>query len=201
MIFHVPWSLVLLSLYLKKQSPPLVFIGRFQERNTSFSSVRDSEAFSDLFFCVYYCLAFLVFFGGKYLRSSAFLWSCKARPAADNLLFAFLWMVLNTSLCAFSQTYRIRPAYCMCSLALSAIESMHRKLATGRGVYGWVIWSIEKACGLVGQTCSQGNPPWFMNGLLPEVHEMVFRVSVPLNALQEPWLLSPSHSLQTHPAI
>ena len=40
-----------------------------------------------------------------------------------------------------------------------------------------------------------------MNGLLPGVYEMVFRVSVPLNALQEPWLLSPSHSLQTPPVI
>ena len=130
---------------------------------------------------------------------SAFLWSCKARPAADNLLFAFLWMVLNTSLCAFSQSYRIRSAYWMCSLALTIIESLHRKLATGRGVHGWVISNMEYWESLWSDLQSR-QPPWFMNGLPTGVHEMAFRVSIPLNALQEPWLLSPSHSLQTHPA-
>lgn len=131
---------------------------------------------------------------------SAFLWSCKARPAADNLLSAFLRMVLNTSLCAFSQSYRIRSAYCMCSLALTTIENLHRKLATGRGVYRWVISNMEYWESLWSDLQSR-QPPWFMNGLPTGVHEMVFRVSVPLNVLQEPWLLSPSHSLQTHPVI
>lgn len=68
MIFHVPSSLALLSLHLKKkQSHPLVFTDRLQERKPSVSLIRDSEVFSNPFYG-YTCSILLVLFCGGILK-------------------------------------------------------------------------------------------------------------------------------------
>lgn len=135
----------------------LAFIGRFQERNASFSSVR-TWGFLSPFLCLLLPCIF-VFFGKKYLRTSAFLWACKARPVADNLLFAFSGWYWIQVYGPASQTYRIRSAYCTCSLALTAIESMHRKLATGRGCIWVSTWEYWESLWASWPGLQSGQPP------------------------------------------
>ena len=96
LIFHIPWSLVLLSSYLKKHSPSLVSTNWLQERNTITSQLsRDSEAFSELFYGGIHTTLYLSSWLGTSIRLYAFSLYHKARLGVENLPFSplllFLW--------------------------------------------------------------------------------------------------------------
>lgn len=97
LIFHVPCCLCI----WEKQSHPLVFTDWLQERQPSVSLIRDSEAFSNLFYG-YTCSTLLVLFCGEFLGLYAFCTSCTVRPSTNSLLFIFPRAVLHVQVSAVS---------------------------------------------------------------------------------------------------
>lgn len=94
---------------------------------------------------------FLSPFGTKFLRSYAFSWSCKARPAVESLLFIFPRVVLNAQVCALSSKYTELGQLSVYTHKLSAqtvivLGGMHGMLAIGKSVCGGelcgVLWVL-----------------------------------------------------------
>lgn len=79
---------------------------------------------SQAFFVHVHAPHFLSRAGQNSLRLCAFSWSCKARPGADSLLFAFPREHWGSNLHPSSQPSRVRLASCVCSLAICKAHSL-----------------------------------------------------------------------------
>lgn len=91
--FYVPWNLAWLSLHLKKVTSSSLYWLASGEKYLPSATVRDSDAFSDLFnMPAPYVLFPSV---GKFLILYVISWSCRARSGAESLPFAIPRMVLN----------------------------------------------------------------------------------------------------------
>lgn len=113
-----PWLFMfvkacLLSSHLKKQLSSPIFTDWLWETNTSVSLVRDSEAFSELFYAPT-CSTLLVPSCDRIPEFAFLLSVLQGQARADSPPFFPPSMMLNVQVS--SQAHRVRPALCTCSL-------------------------------------------------------------------------------------
>lgn len=70
----------------------------------------------------------------------------KVRSGTDNFPFSFLRAMLNACLCAFFQSSRVRPAFCMCSLAICKDLLSLLRACTGNRLWGVRVWMRPAEC-------------------------------------------------------